>query len=207
MLQRFFTDLLHEDLGLATVEFRFDTLATDRLLMANVLKQAGPERFTVNESREMLGQPEAEGPLVDALWTATPAGVPLVLGYPKGKTPADTGAPVVPPEEAPAPAAETPPPPETLQKADADLRRWRKQALKFHREGHLEKALTFTSDAIPAGQRGQIAEALEKATTAEDVRAAFELQAAPETTAARLAGDLEALLHGVREERGRRSGW
>lgn len=203
MLETLFTDILHEDRGLTTVQFQFDILPYDRLLMANMLKQAGPERVTLNEGRELLGEPPAEGPYADALWTSTPSGEPYILGYPKGLMPQDTGEPEVteleePPTEE---AAEEPP---ALEKAKPDLRRWQRQALKFQREGHLEKALAFQSDMIPPVVCEEIAGALSKAQTAEEVRAAF----APPSELDLVAGAVtQRLLGAIREERGRREGW
>lgn len=206
MLSRFFTTILREDLGLEKVQFVFDVLPSDRMVIATVLNRAGHTYFTQNEGRQMLGLGPAEGRWVDALWTPLPDGTPMILGYPKGMTPMDTGEEEAG-EEATAPPAEEET--EELGKAARDdLRRWERKALKLHREG---KALdfAFTSEVIPGAVSTRVAAGLSKAQTPAEIREAFRQAAAaePSLTASRLAGDLEQLLHAVREERGRRQGW
>ncbi len=197
VVSRLITDILRRDLGLTAVEFAFETLPYDRMLMANVIRQAGPERFTPNEARQLLGQSEAEGPYVDALWTSSPTGTPIILGYPKGKRPEDTGETRVAEGE---PLADT----DETGKAE-DLRRWERKALRRLREGK-GAAVEFASTSIPQREADAISRALSKATTPEQVRAAF-ATSAPQTIATRLAEDLESLLSAVREERGKRKGW
>jgi hypothetical protein len=192
-------DIVSQDLGLTSIRLAYQTHEEDRESWAKSLGDAGSAIIATNEGREKMGLPRAEGPLVDALFVLRPDGTPLIIGY-TGDAADATGIGAEQ-AETKTPAAE----PASLEKAaEEDLRRWKRQALKYHREGHLEKALAFTSAAIPAERREQIAETLEKARTAEDVRAAF---APPDELGAVTGAVAERLLSAVREERGRRQGW
>jgi len=216
IIQNLITTILRNDLGLTSVEFTFDVLASDRQVMASVIKQAGPERFTVNEARELLGQPPAEGPYADVLWTPGADGLPIILGYPKGKRPEDQAAAGQAAESASGAAA--PAEAEPVAEVEAgiggkeqepgkaeELRRWERKALRRLREGK-GAAVAFDSQVISPVEQSRIMLALQKAETPEEVKAIFRHQRAAQA-AVRLATDLETLLAGVQEERGKREGW
>jgi hypothetical protein len=84
----------------------------------------------------------------------------------------------------PAPAPQTPAPihapdeieaDEAAEMAKADLLKWSKMAQRRQREGHLERAREFKSEAIPGWLLGSITHAFEHCKSADDVRAVFDL--------------------------------
>lgn len=209
LLSNLITDILHEDLGLTGVQAQWEEPPKDMGPVAEVIAAAGTGVVCPNDSREMLGQPAAEGPYMDAYFLMTPTG-PFVLGWRPGAEPPPVlvveepavteqlALPEAPPEETPGGNGQEAAAPESKAAGD-DLRKWERVAVKRFREGHVEKAATFTTDAIPGPEAETIRGLLLVAKSEEDVRAAFD--AAPPSGVESVA---KALLEAVREETQRR---
>jgi hypothetical protein len=216
MYRELLNDVIGEDLHLGHVGFGWEVDAEDRGLLATMIGKLGPAVFTHNEARRMMGQAPAVGPYVDSLYLVSQVGAITVLGHPKGLEPeavAEPSGTAAAPEEGLPEAGVTPaetttttgkaePLPPATQGA---LRRWRRKAVKCLKEGHLDHA-DFQSADIPGDLHAQITGRLAKATTPEDVQAAFDVEA-EESSVAALVDHLESLAAAVREERGSRQGW
>ena len=194
LLAGLLNDIIHDDLGLTRVMVQWEAEEKSLEPLARTLQAAGTKFYTVNDGRRMLGLPELEGGLVDASYEMT-AGGPVVLGWTPGTQPPDDHSGEAPVGES---AALAP----TLQSAEgqaakADEARWSRLARKRLREGHLEKALHFSSPFIRPHRREAIASRLVTAKSADDIRMAFEEDGpSPDITAV----VAEELLRAVRTE-------
>jgi len=121
---------------------------------------------SLNEARGDLDRKKYEGPLADTIGelpvplATDPQFVMAMAGI--------TPAPIPGPSPAPMMGLESPS--GTSQK---DLRRWRGIALRRFRNGENPAGYDFESDSIPPGIHKTIVDALQRATTEEEVKAAF----------------------------------
>lgn len=216
LLSDLLTDILQDDLGLTKVKAGWDEGGEDLSEVATWLNTVGTTLVPINEGREKLGLPGLEGPYVDAVFVMSQTG-PVVLGWTPGTEPppeeepepeAALVPPPPPPETPEEPLAQEPPPPAAKslgETADRDLAKWRTKALKFLREGHLAKAVAFSSDSLPPSVVQSVAGRLAVAKSAEDVRAAFEVGDNGNGREGLTEEVAKSLLAAVREEQSARS--
>lgn len=82
---------------------------------------------------------------------------------------------------------------EEVKAVSIDLRRWQRKALAALKAGK-PPAVKFASDIIPAAQRAAVADALARASTADEVRAAFKAEEEKQDTDTLIASEWEAAL-------------
>ena len=132
-----------------------------------------------NPPLEMVYHPEqtevwqrAQLEQVQAVTTAYAAGIldineaRAIIGY-------DEVAVVDSKDETEPQTSETEPEPAQKSLLQGDLEKWERKATQRWREGSREKALTFTSDVIPATMQAAIRGALEGAESVDDIAHAF----------------------------------
>lgn len=215
---RLLNSVLHNDLGLTQVEFKWNINAEDRNAVSQIAQRLGSQYLCTNDVLELLGRPAVEGPLANTYFVMA-GNAPVIVGHRKDTTPEQQRAA----EEAASAArgavsgtgikgdtqpAQEPAAPngaeaQLTEAAKADLSKWRRKALRIIEKGDGDAA-DFTSEAIPEDTADTIRERLQLAKTADEVREAFRLD---EVDLPRLAGDLEDLLKAVRSERHDRANW
>jgi hypothetical protein len=230
LLNEWFSDVIHEDLGIPEADFQFDLSSADLEANARVVSSAGTVFVTPNDGRRKLGLEEAEGPYVDTLFDLS-SGAPVVLGWTKGsRQNADNvqatqggagGAQGVGQGDANSQPGSALPGQgdgqgeqgggqagKTLSPAEvAELARWQRKVVRAVRDGKAATGVAFTSELLSDDVCKAVASGLAGAGSEHDARQVFAKVRGDDLTALREVHDLQRLLAAAREEQGRRMGW